>query len=303
MHKLLALLCLILFPLAGFAQELTFNVIINAEQVQTQERQIFDKLQNALTQFLNTTKWSEQEFENQERIKANLLITLNNNTNIARGYYEGIGQLQYSRPVYGSSYESPVLTFFDNELAFNYVQDQPLIFTENVTRDNLTLTLAYYSLIILGLDQDTFSDKVENSYYERALNIANMALTIGGSQGKGWKPTGDKRNRYFLIENLNSPQFKGLREGLFAYHLEGLDQIVEDPDNARDKALLFLQKMSEIMDVQPISVVLNGIMDAKGDEFFQLFSQAPPPVRQEAATLLMKLDPTKSETYQGLTKP
>ena len=72
----LCVFLLILFSFETFAQELNCRVIVNAQQVQTTERAVFAEMETEFAQFLNTTKWTPDDFEEEEVIKCNLVITI-----------------------------------------------------------------------------------------------------------------------------------------------------------------------------------------------------------------------------------
>ncbi|MFT5917658.1 MAG: hypothetical protein ACJAWV_003535 [Flammeovirgaceae bacterium] len=295
---------LFIFFLVGFsnihlsAQELNFTVKINADQVQTQERQVFAEMETAIQAFLNNTKWTDDDFKENERIKCDILITLNKGTSITN--FGAIAQIKSLRPIYGTDYESPVLNFFDKNFTFTYAPSQPLIFAENSYSTELTSLLAYYAYLVIAMDYDTFSEKGGQSYYERALNIMNNAQTNGG---QGWNGIGgDVRDRYWLVTNLRNPQFEPYRLSLYNYHRKALDFLTEKPEEARKIALESLQKIKIVRNQQATSVTLNSFFDAKSMELTNLFLQADQDTRTKASELLIQLDPTNAGIYRKLVK-
>ena len=296
-HIFFTLFCLIIASQAN-AQELNCTVKVNGDQVQTQERQVFTDMENAIQQFMNTQKWTEEEFEEYERIQCNILITLNKGNSITN--FNATVQIQSMRPIYGTEYESPVLNFFDNKWTFTYNPSQPLIFSENTYTTELTSLLAYYAYIMIALDFDTFSKKGGNPYYERALNIVNNSQSNGGS---GWQGIGgDIRDRYWLVTNLNSPQFDDFRIGLYEYHRLAMDTFTDDPVAARQQIVNVLEKVKRVREQQPTSVTLNNFFDAKSLEITNIFSRADEDMRQKVVDLLINLDPTNAGTYRKLLK-
>lgn len=280
------------------AQELNCTLQINADQVQTQEQQIFSDMQQALQQFMNTTKWTDTEFEEEEKIKCDILITLDKGTSITD--FNARVQVKSLRPVYGTDYETPILSFFDNNWSFRYTVGQPLIFAENTYSTELTSLMAFYAYIIIGLDFDTFSEKGGDPYFERALNIVNNSQNNGG---KGWSGIGgDVRDRYWLSENLNSPQFEDFRKGLYTYHRLAMDNLTDDMEGGRTKILEVLQNIKEVQETQPTSVTLNSFFDAKSQELAQIFSRGDEAIQQQAVDLLIRLDPTNSNIYRKILR-
>jgi hypothetical protein len=295
---------LLVFFLVGFgnlellAQELNCTIKINGDQVQTQERQVFTEMETAIQAFMNNTKWTEDEFTENEKIKCDILITLNKGNSITN--FGAIVQIKSIRPIYGTNYDSPVLNFFDNNWVFTFAPSQPLIFAENSYSTELTSLLAYYAYLVIAMDYDTFSEKGGQPYYERALNIMNNAQTGGG---KGWNGIGgDIRDRYWLVTNLRSPQFEPYRLSLYNYHRKALDFLVEKPLESREIALASLEKIKTVRDQQPTSVTLNAFFDAKSMELTNLFLQADQDTRTKASELLIQLDPTNAGVYRKLAK-
>ncbi|MEN7548950.1 DUF4835 family protein [Rapidithrix thailandica] len=279
------------------AQELDCEVIINSESVQTQERKIFETMQQAIGQFMNTTQWTDDQFQEHEKIKCTLLITLGNNSTIQN--YTANVQVQSMRPVYGTDYESPVCMFFDEKWQFQYNESDPLIFTENSYSTELTSLLAYYAYVIIGMDYDTFSPKGGDKYYNKALNILTNAQQSGGA---GWSIIGDKRNRGWIVENLLNPQFEPFRVALYDYHRQAMDGFEKDANNSREVVFACLEKVQEVYEVQPQNINTLAFFDAKGAELLNIFSRGEVEVRQNAVNLLTQLNPRDANRYKKLLK-
>ena len=281
-----------------FAQELQCNVIVNDQQVQTQERQIITGMRDAIAQFMNTTEWTKDKFREFERIKCNILITLTGDTQVSEGRYTATVQIQSLRPIYGTDYLSPMLTFFDRSFAFEYQPSQPLIFAENANTTNLTAMLAYYAYTILAFDYDSFANQGGNAVMPRILNILNNSQQAGYS---GWT-SGDTRNRYWISENLNNPQFLPFREGLYQYHRLAMDIFNKNPEEARKKIVEVLQKIKQVNQTRPSSVIINAFFDSKADEIVNLFTEGSPAVVKQAVDILVSVDPTNATKYRALLK-
>jgi Domain of unknown function (DUF4835) len=291
-----------LFFIFGFiyanAQELRCNVIINDQQVQTQERQIITGMKDAISQFMNTREWTNDKYREFERIKCNILITLGGDSDVSQGRYTATVQIQSSRPIYGTDYESPLLTFFDRNFAFEYQPSQPMIFTENAYTTNLTAMLAYYAYVILALDYDSFANQGGSPFLQRILNILNNSQQ---ANYPGWN-SGDSRNRYWLSENLNNPLFTPFREGLYQYHRLAMDAFGKNPEEARKKILEVLQKLKQVNQVRPASVTINAFFDSKANELVNIFSEGNPATIKQAVDLLIVIDPTNATKYRTLIK-
>jgi hypothetical protein len=218
------------------AQELDAKVTVLANRVpSTVDHKIFQTLQGAIFNFLNNRKWSNESFQNNEKIPCNFLINISsagdNNT------YQANLTVQAGRPVFNSSYQSPLINYNDESFTFRYVEYQPLDFNENRVQGsepyaaNLTAELAYYVYIILGLDFDSFSLRGGDPYFQRALNIVNNAPD--SRDISGWKPFDGVRNRYWLIENLTNSKYTLIHDAYYSYYRSGLDQMYDKEAEGR----------------------------------------------------------------------
>ncbi len=279
----------------GFSQELNCRVIVNAQQVQTTERGIFQDMETEFAQFLNNTKWTNDIFDEEEVINCNLLININEQPSI--GVFEATVQVLSSRPVYGTNYESVLLNFADRDWTFEFVQSQPLRFNENVFTSNITSLLAFYAYIIIGMDYDSFSELGGEPYYEKAWNIVNNAQQSGFN---GWQQFNSIRNRYWLVENLRNPQLEGIRNALYAYHRTGLDIMADQKDEAEGNILSALSEVQRANRARPRSILTITFMDAKSNELTQLFGETSLAKRRQAYNLLNSIDPSRSDDYRVL---
>jgi hypothetical protein len=293
------------------AQELRCTVILNADQVQTQEKAIIEQLKLNIQKFMNETRFTNDEYKENEKVKCTLFITLmpgqgsatgtgaGTGTDVTSGTYAATVQIQSVRPIYASTYESPLLVFFDQNFSFAYQPNQPLIFNENANTNNLTALLAFYAHIILALDVDSFTEKGATPLLERILNITNNSQQGAGA---GWT-NGDNRNRYWLSENLNSPQFIPFREAMYMYHREGMDNFAKDAEAARKKILDALEKLKAINKLRPVDALLiDAFMDAKINELIKIFGQGSPEMIKKASDIMILLDPQNSNRYSALVK-
>ena len=282
---ILTFLTLLGFPLKS--QELNCNVIVNADRVETTDRRIFNDMQSAFSQFLNNRKWTDENYDVAERINCNLVITIEEMPIV--GSFRATVQVQSSRPVYGTSYESLMMNFADRDWQFEYVESQPLDFNENSFSRNITSMLAYYAYIILGIDYDSFEALGGTSFFERANNQVILAQE---SNMPGWKQFDSQRNRYWLAENFLSPIFNPVRESIYLYHIQGLDQFLEDPDASRSIILESLKKLQVANRARPNSIFTIAFLDAKSNELINIFSEGDMNVRRQAYEILRTLDPT-----------
>jgi len=283
------------------AQEFQFTVNLNYEQLVAQQKtdpQSMSQLQTYMNDFLNNTRWTNDQFAKEEKIKCKLNVNLTRS--LAQGSYEGNAQLVVSRPVYGSTYETVLFTYVDKNFTFTYLPSTQLYFNENSYTEELPYILAFYANIALIFDYDSFSKMGGSPYVQKAFNLVNLARNSSPNK-RGWDSNGDSKNRYWLIENLQSQQFTPFREGMYKYYRQGLDVATQNPAETRAKVLEFLNTMKEVNQLRPASVVVNSFFDAKSDELYKIMIEGLPEQRVQAYTLLVNLDPSKTQLYQRLS--
>ena len=303
MKKLLVLLLMLAagnVPAELFAQEFQFSVNLNYEQLVAQQKtdpQSMSQLQTYMSDFLNNTRWTNDEFGKDEKIKCKLNVNLTRSLN--QGNYEGNAQLVVSRPVYNSNYETVLFSYVDKNFTFTYLPNTPLYFNENSYTEELPYILAYYANIALIFDYDSFSKLGGSPYVQKAFNLVNQARNSSPSK-RGWDSNGDSRNRYWLVENLMSQQFTPFREGMYQYYRLGLDVATQNPAETRAKVLDMLNIAREVNQLRPASAVINSFFDTKSDELYRILIEAEPEDRAKAYNLLVSLDPMKTQLYQRL---
>ncbi len=280
-----------------YAQELNCKVVVNSERIQTQDRQVFSDMEQAFTRFLNEYKWTNDVFSPEERINSNLVISIESMPSI--GTFTASVQIQSSRPVYNTNFESLILNFADRDWQFEYIESTPLDYNDNVFTTNITAMLAFYAYTIIGLDYDTFSSLGGDPYFQKALNIVNLAQSFNYS---GWKSLEGNRNRYWLITNIMDQQFRPIREGLYTYHRLALDVFTEKPDDARKEVLEVLKNIQKANRLSPNSILKIAFFDAKKDELINIFSKGDPKTRRDAYNILVNIDPKNTESYKSITE-
>ena len=295
MIKFLSVCLFFLSSIVCFSQELLFRVVVDAQRVQTTDRQVFDDLENSVENFMNSRKWTDQNYLPEERINCNLVITITGSPAI--GSYEATAQVQSSRPVYNTNYETLMLNFADRDFTFEYIQSQPLEFSDNYYNNNLTSMLGFYAFVILGIDHDSFSSLGGNPYFVRAFEIVNLAQS---TNIKGWQPFDSNRNRYWLIENLMNKQSEEFRKAYYNYHRNGLDVFIERPEEARENALTTLKQLQEIERLRPNSIIKISFFDAKTDEIINIFKQANPTQKRQAYDICAKIEPSSTDKFQAI---
>ncbi len=283
------------------AQELKCNVQVVSSQIQGTNRQIFQTLQNAIYEFMNTMVWTNHVYQPNERIECNILINLTEQ--ISADEFRGSIQVQSNRPVYNSSYNTVLLNYRDNNFHIRYVEFEPLEFNPTTHISNLTSVLAYYAYIIIGMDYDTFSYNGGDEYFSIAENIVTNAQNAPES---GWKPFDAKsnRNRYWLVTNILDADYEPLREFYYRYHRQGLDVMNKEVNQGREEITESLDLLQEVFREKPDPFMhyLQVVMDAKGDEIIKVYSEANPEEKSRAVTILSEIDPSNATKYQAINK-
>jgi hypothetical protein len=287
MHKITAIIILVLAAFSSRAQELEFIVSVNSSQVQTSDQSVFKDMKNSIEQFFNGRKWTTDIYKNHERIKASMLITITKMPDI--GSFTASVQVQSARPIFNSNYSSLLFNFADRDWEFEYVESQPLEFNDNTYTTNLTAMLALYAYLVIGLDYDSFSELGGTPYFTKAWNIVNNAQQANRA---GWSAAGSSRNRYWIAENLNNPQMLDLRKAIYAYHRLAMDTFEKTPDQSREIILKALQSIKKVRDVNPNAILVISFFDAKSKELTNIFSQGNIQVRRQVYDILVTIDPS-----------
>ena len=290
---------LVFISFLTFAQELNFTVIINSDRSRIQNTDVFNQMKASFEQFLNGRSWTTDEFRAEERIKGNLLITINDVPQV--GSYNATVQIQTVRPVYGTNFESLLFNFADRNWNFEYIESQPLEFNRFTYLNNVSSLLAYYAHIALGIDYDSFESRGGDDFFEIANDIVNNAQQ-SGRQGWG-QSTSDRRNRYWLINDIYiSSVYSKIRDAYYLYHRQGLDILQVQPDQAYINILEAIRILAEANEAQPNGIFTISFMDAKSDEVAQILKNAPLEIRTEAVELLLEVDPNNAKKYNDLLK-
>lgn len=298
MKKLSVLLILSLFIVTQlFSQELRCNVTVSNQKIQGANQNLFRTMQADLYEFVNNRKWTEHVYTYDEKIRCNILIRLDEQ--ISADEFKGTMQVQLTRPVFNSSYETTVLNIKDNDFHCRYVEFQALEFNETSNRDNLTNILAFYAYIILGFDYDTFSPEGGTPFFEKAQAIVNNSQN---AREKGWKAFESERNRYWLIENILNKSYADYRNCMYNYHRNGLDLMAEKPEEGRAAIAESMRDIQKVFRRRPSIYILQMFFDSKSDELVNIFSKSFPDERNRVLTILNEVDPSNGSKYQKIAE-
>ena len=295
MYRTIFVLVFLSLSVQLFGQELNCLVVVNDERAQTSDRQVFRDMEQAFARFMNDRKWTNKEYQPEERIDCNMAITIESMP--AVGFYNATVQIQSSRPVYNTSYSSLVFNFADRDWQFEYVESTPLDFGDNVFTSNLTSMLAFYAYVVIGLDNDTFEEFGGEEQFKKALDIVNLAQQTDLA---GWQAFQSNRNRYWLSENLNNQDLRLIRKGYYTYHRLAMDQFEAKQDESRTLVVNVLKDIQAANRNIPNSILKISFFDAKKNELVKIFEQGNPATQRDAYNILSNLDPSNTEKYRSI---
>ena len=276
--------------------ELNCEVEINAQQVANANKEVFDALKDAISEYMNSTKWTDAHFAINERIQCKLFFAIkeyNDGTNQMKGELT----VQSQRPVYNSSYTTTLINFKDTKIDFTYQSGEQLVFSQQEWQSSLTGLLNFYAYLIIAIDCDTFAPNGGDPYYDQAAAVVRMAQSTGES---GWKAFEDNKNRSAVLSAYTDKATAPIRTLLYDYHRQGLDQMVVSVDKGRNAITKTLENLKKIYDVQPMSVALSMFRDAKLDELINVYSKANTSEKQQVYDLLSEIYPTELERLKKI---
>ena len=290
MRKLI-LLCLLIFTMTANAQELSCRVTVNTQRINQTNQRAFVTLQRALQEFVNKTQWTDIKARENERINCSFVLTLSSYEN---NNFKADLQVQASRPVYGSTYPTPLLNYQEKGVTFSYLENEPIYFNPSSFTSNLSSFIAYYALIIIGVDADTFSPDGGKPYFEKALAVV---LNAQGSGDNAWLQNGSN-NRWQMITDLLSNDFSAIHKVLYTYHRQGLDLMSQDTQKAKNGIGEALLMLNELNYSRINRFMAKLFFDAKTEELVQILSEGKPlEKKQEVQNILLKLAPTHAQQW------
>lgn len=282
---------------SGYSQEFLGNIQIQSQKIDGIDPSVFQNMETTLFEFMNNRIWSSYNFKIEERIEFTMVITINEV--IGSDMFKGSINLVLQRPIYGSDYNSVVINLVDNDLAFEFIPHQSMIYSDGTYNDNLTSILAYYAYLMLGLDFDTYSLEGGTEFYEKAMAVVTAAQN---SNEKGWLAFEGPRNRYQLIENILNSSYSDLRKLMYEYHLKGLDIMSNDLVGGRAVVGKSLKYLKNVYNKRSGLYFLQVITEAKRDEIINIFTKASPSEKTEMINIMKEVDPPNGTRYEAVNK-
>lgn len=281
------------------AQELNCTVTINTDQIEGSNKQMFETLKTSIEEYMNQNRWTNMTFAQQEKIECSMLIVVKK---VESELFTCEMTLQSRRPVYGTTYTTPMLNFKDNFFNFTYQEFDRLDYQQNQFTTNLTAMLAYYCYLIIGHDQDSFQRLGGTPYFHACEDIVNacQSASMDNIEQRGWLAFDSNRNRYALINNLLDEAFRKYRNYYYEYHRLGLDEMAGNVTNGRARIAEGMPVLKEAYRARPATYVINTFLDAKADELVDIFSKGTDKEKKAVYEILTDIDPTRMSTYEKI---
>lgn len=279
------------------AQEFNCKVKINADQIEGTYKQKFSTLETDLSEFINNRKWSETKFSNVEKIDCTLQFTIKSISSQDR--YVAELTVQSRRPVFNAAYTTSTFNFKDNEIEFNYLENEPIVYTDHTIESNLVAIVSYYMYMILGMDFDSFSPEGGTPFFRQAENIVTICQTINE---KGWKAFDNNKNRHALVTGILEEKMKPFRTLWYEYHRKGLDDMAQSAEKGKSVITKSLSYLEQMQNANSMSVLLSVFMDTKSDELINLYSKSNQTEKDNVYKLLTSIYPAYSQRLEGIRK-
>lgn len=305
MRKVKLIFVLIILAKFSMAQELNARVSVISNRVGNNVNQnVFRTLQSALNIFVNNRKWTPDTYLPNEKIECSFLLNLEPSGDL--NVYNASLTVQAARPVFNTTYLSPIINYKDDKIIFKYIEFQQVEFNENRVSgsdalvSNLSAVFAYYINMILAFDYDSYAPRGGDTYFQKAMDIVNNAPDGRGIAG--WKAFDGVRNRYWLAENMLNSRYTVMHDVYYNYYRLGMDKLYEDDNNARGELLNVLNLLNNFNTDNPNKMINQFFFQGKSTELIKIFAKGNPADKARASELLQKLDITNAPKYKDELK-
>ena len=279
------------------AQELEAKVVVNHQKIQGTNTSVFTTLQESITEFMNTRKWTNAQYATREKIVCSLNLIVNEYSDDGR--FACNLMVQSNRPVYNASYNTTVFNFNDVAVNFNYIEHDKLEFADEMIDNNLTAVLAYYAYLIIGLDMETFALKGGTDILHKAENVVNNAQMIGED---GWKAFGDSKNRHALVNDYMNGAMEPYRQLMYDYHRKGLDEMAQNAERGRSNITTALTLLEKARQEKSMSALPQLFTEIKKDELLGIYSKGTTKEKEEVARILSYVNPSYTSDWEEMKK-
>lgn len=297
LSKLLLVLLFLLLPSFVVAQELNAVVTLNSSKIQGTNTEVFESLQDALSEFINNRKWTNYSYEDYERVSCNFTFIVDEYTDA--GDFETTLMVQSTRPIYGSSYNSP-LFMYEDKVRFNYQSHDRLEFNEDNLDNNLTAVVAFYAYLIIGLDMESMGEMGGSEFLNKAQNIANNAQNLADT---GWRAGSGNNNRFAIIDDYMNGALEPLRRLMYRYHRLGLDTMYKNADEGRKIITETMELLNEAYNNRPLAYFTKLFTEYKQDELVNVyFRKGTAEENKGAVKILSDINPSLSASWDKILK-
>ncbi len=280
------------------AQDVNCKTVVLDNQIQLTDKRIFRSLEQAITEFVNNNKWTNDKIQPNEKIELTIQL-IPTKFDVQSNNIQSSAQIICQRTVYGSTYTTNTLNILDEDWNFTYIEFQRMEFNENSFTSNLTSLIAFYVNYAIGLDYDSYSLLGGTPYFNKALAVVNTAQSSDASSG--WKPfTRSLRTRYNLVDNVLNPRFEPVREAYYKYHRQGLDLMWKDVETGRKNIFASLELVKKVFKIAPNTAMLIVFFEAKSDELVNIYKGAPPTEKSKAIELLSEINIANVSKYEKI---
>ena len=279
------------------AQELEAKVVVNHQKIQGTNTSVFTTLQESITEFMNTRKWTNAQYATREKIVCSFNLIVNEYSDDGR--FACNLMVQSNRPVYNASYNTTVFNFNDVAVNFNYIEHDKLEFADEMIDNNLTAVLAYYAYLIIGLDMETFALKGGTDILHKAENVVNNAQMIGED---GWKAFGDSKNRHALVNDYMNGAMEPYRQLMYDYHRKGLDEMAQNAERGRSNITTALTLLEKARQEKSMSALPQLFTEIKKDELLGIYSKGTTKEKEEVVRILSLVNPSYISDWEELKK-
>jgi len=273
---------------------------VTAPTLQLADPKILTQLQNRVEEFMNTNQWTKDDYLPHEKIKINLQITISKDVSV-NNFLVDLG-VQATRPVYGASYETALLSHLDRDIAIVFEEFKPITATQGNFNDNLSSILSYYAYLILGLDRDSFSPSGGDPFFKICQEIVNSVPPSMTAIDKGWANPRNTRTRYYVIDNILNPRMKLFRQGLYDYHRQGLDLMSSNIAKGKESIANVIKDIDDLNTKYPNTFMIQIFANTKAAEITNIFQKGEQKERFEIYTRMARIDPANTQKYEAIRK-
>ncbi len=301
MRRIICILSVLLCTFCLSAQELKCTVTINSDMIQGSNKQVFNTLKTSIEEYMNQNRWTNMVFAEHEKIECSMLIVV---SKVEDNLYTCEMTLQSRRPVYGTTYTTPLLNFKDKAFNFTYQEYDRIEYQQNQFTTNLTAMLAFYCYLIIGHDMDSYQRLGGTPFFQQCEDIVNacQSASMEGTEQTGWRAFESNRSRYAIINNLLDEAFRKYREYYYTYHRLGLDEMAANVTNGRNRIAEGMPVLRDSYRARPTTYIINTFLDAKADEIVDIFKRGTDKEKKNVQEILMDIDPTRQNTYDKITQ-